>query len=138
MGRVIEASVFSEHSHDSSRYTSAVRALIAEFRRNPSLLARLKDGALDPSKLGSYEPSQLNPHGWRATAIVKSDQRNRERALQIEKDMRAESTPDKPYVGFLDGSARLACPRCHSKNTQFAETPAAEFTCLDCKNKWYL
>lgn len=65
VGVSLESALHDLHPAPAKAYTSAVRMLVASFKRNAELRASVRDGRVTPEALVRAEPGTLAPHTMR-------------------------------------------------------------------------
>ena len=111
-------------------YKQKVLSVLANMRRNPTLVQQIKDKMIKTSEIGSMSAEQLWPEGPYARMITKIRTRDMERHL-------AKIKEDQGYEGIL------TCPKCKSKKTSYyqmqtrsADEPATNFCSCVCGHRW--
>jgi len=105
--------------------------LLAEFKRNPGLVTRLKNKELESTKLAWYTPDVLDPNGPYAKVALKLKKRDDDREA-------ARAQMDAGYVGmFKCGKCKSTKTSYYQMQTRSADEPMTTYvTCLNCDKKW--
>jgi len=140
LGRNMEKSLYNSvgqqisdtsTAHFSSVYKSRFIGLMANIKRNPAIISRIKSGELKSSKFADYSADILEPDG--IYSKIKLERKKR----QIERE-KAEALMNENYVGLLKcGKCKSVKTTYYQMQTRSADEPMTTYvTCMSCQHKW--